>query len=76
MIHLDALVVVVDGYCELLLGLVLADDVFIEEGFDVLRLGQVRRGSCRMGFAAVVLKDRVADSNALIADVCAWVIAR
>ena len=75
-VHLDALVVVVDRDGELFLGLVLADDVLVEEGFDVLRLGQVRRGSSGMSFAAVVLEDRVADPDALVADVRARIIAR
>ena len=75
-IHLDALVVVVDGNGELLLGLVLADDVLVEEGLDVLRLGQVGWRSSRMSFAAIVLEDRVADADAFIADVRARIIAR
>ena len=75
-VHLDALVVVVDRDGELLLGLVLADDVVVEEAFDFLRLGQVAGGGGGMrGLAAVVLKDGVADSDALIADVCAWIVA-
>jgi hypothetical protein len=75
-IHLDALVVVINRNGELLLGLVLADDVLVEEGFDVLRLGQVRRRSSWMSFAAVVLENRVADPDALVADVRAGVITR
>ena len=48
-VHLDALVVVVDGDGELLFGLVLADDVFVEESLDFLRLGQVGGGGAGLG---------------------------
>ncbi len=40
-IHEDALVVVVNRDRQLLLGLLLPDDVFVEEGFHFLRLGQL-----------------------------------
>jgi hypothetical protein len=40
---LDPLVVVVDGDGQDLLGLVLADDVVVEERPDLARVGQVRR---------------------------------
>ena len=76
-VHLHALVVVVDGDGELLFGLVLADDVFVEEGLDFCWLGQVRRG----GVAGlrprrfVVFEDGVADGDALVADVGARIIA-
>ena len=75
-VHLDALVVVVDGDGELLLGLVLADDKVVEEALDFLRLGQVAGGGGGVGgVAAVVLEDRVADGHALIADVGARIVA-
>ena len=74
-VHLDALVVVVDGDGELLLGLVLADDVVVEKAFDFLRLGQVAGGGGGSGFAAVVFEDGVADGHALVADVGAGVVA-
>ena len=38
-VHEDALVVVINRDRQLLLGLLLPDDVFIEEGFDLLRFG-------------------------------------
>jgi hypothetical protein len=38
-VHEDALVVVVDSNRQLLLGLLLPDDVLVEEGLDLLRLG-------------------------------------
>ena len=48
-VHLDALVVVVDRDCELLLGLVLADDVLVEKRLDFLRLGQMGRRGAGLG---------------------------
>ncbi len=47
-VHLDALVVVVDRDGELLLGLVLADDVVVEEALHFLRLGQMAGRGGRM----------------------------
>jgi len=73
---LNALVVVVDGDRELLFGLILADHILVEEVFYVLRFGQVGGGSSGMSFAAVILENRVADADALIADVRARVVAR
>ena len=67
---------VVHGHGELLLGLVLADDVLIEERANFLRLGQVNRCSGGGGFGAVVLEDRVAHGDALIADVGARIVRR
>ena len=40
-VHVDALVVVVDRDSELLLGLLLPDDVLVEEGLHFQRLGQM-----------------------------------
>ena len=74
-VHLDALVVVVDGNSEFLLGLVLADHEVVEKALHFLRLGQVARGCGGCGFAAVVLENRVADGYALIADISARVVA-
>jgi hypothetical protein len=75
-VHLHALVVVVDSDRQLLLRLILADHVLVEERLHFLRLGQVGRRGPGRGFRAVVFKNRVADGNALIADVSARVIAR
>ena len=74
-VHEDALVVVVDRDRQLLLRLLLPDDVFIEEGLDLLRLGQLvgRRGLRSRG--AVVFQDRVADCDALVANVGARIVA-
>jgi hypothetical protein len=48
--------VVVDGDGELLLGLVLADDVFVEEGLNFSRLGEVCGGLAGLGITLVVFK--------------------
>src|SRR5579863_3544160 len=67
---------VVDGHSQLLLCLVLADDVVVEEAFDFLGLGQVSGGGSGMrGVSAVVFKDGVTDSDTLIAYICSWIIA-
>jgi hypothetical protein len=74
-VHEDALVVVVDRDRQLLLGLLLPDDVLVEEGLHFLRLGQLvgRRG---LGSGrAVVFQDRVAHRHALIANIGAGIIA-
>ncbi len=39
-VHVDALVVVVNRNCQLLLGLLLSDDVLVEKRLDLIRLGQ------------------------------------
>ncbi len=74
-VHLDALVVVVDGDGQLLLGLVLADHVVVEEALHFLRLGQVAGGGGGVRLAAIVFENRVADGDALIADVGARIVA-
>ena len=67
---------VVDGDSELFLGLLLADHVVVEKALHLLRFGQVAGGGGGMGgVAAVVLEDRVADGDALVADVGARVVA-
>jgi hypothetical protein len=74
-VHVDALVVVVDGDRELLLGLLLADHVLVEEGLDLLRLGQVVGRGRGVALGAVVFQDGVADGYAFVADVGPGVIA-
>ncbi len=75
-IHLDALVVVVDGHGEFLLGLLLADDIIVEVALDLTGLGEVQRAGSSTGFSAtVVVKDGVANGNTLVADESAWVVA-
>ncbi len=64
---LDPLVVVVDRDRELLLGLLLADHVLVEELLDLLRGGEAGAGGLPLG-AAVVRDDVVADVDALVAD--------
>ena len=74
-VHVDPLVVVVNGDGKLFLGLVLPDDVFIEERFDLLRLGQMVGSGGGMRFRAVVFQNGVADGNALVADVSPGIVA-
>src|SRR5579863_7036617 len=75
-VHVDALVVVVNGDGELLLGLLLADDVFVEESFDFGGLGKLIGSSCGRSGGAVVFENRVADGDALVADVGPGVVTR
>ena len=65
---LDAPVVVVDGDGEDLLGLVLADDVVVEEGADLARRGQLFEAELA-GIGELLLDDLVAEVDALVADV-------
>src|ERR1700674_4938889 len=58
----------INGDGELLLCLVLADDVFVEEGFDLAGLGKRRPRRYRLSLL-IVGDDLVADVYALIADV-------
>ena len=66
--HLDALIVLVDGDGEALLGLLLADDVLVEERLDLGGFGEGRARGDGLGLL-VVGDDLVADVNALVADV-------
>src|SRR5262249_43458756 len=75
LVHLDALVVVVDGDSQLLLSGLLADYILIQVFLDFQRLRKLV-GTAVGVFVTVVLKDRVANGNALVADIGAWVIAR
>ena len=74
-IHLDALVMVVDCNRQLLLRLLLADNVLIEESLYLERLGQVGRRRPRRRLAAVILQNGIADRDAFVADVSAGVVA-
>ena len=65
---LDPLVVVVDGDRERLLGLVLADDVAVQELVDLARLGQLVEAELA-GLGELLLDDLVAQVDALVADV-------
>ena len=69
LLDLDPLVVVVDRDRELLLGLLLADDVFVEELLDVLRDRERGGAGAAACFELVVVGDDVvADLDALVAD--------
>src|SRR5829696_3574028 len=66
--HLDALVVVVDRDRERALGLLLPDDVLVEDVVDLPRLGQVLDVEARRG-GQLLIDDLVAEVDALVADV-------
>jgi hypothetical protein len=72
---MDALRVVINCDGELAFGGFLTDHVLIEKIFDLQRLGNFV-GACGGRFRLVVLKDRVTNRYAFIADVCPRVIAR
>ena len=65
---LDPPVVVVDRDGEDLLGVVLADDIVVEERADLTRVGQVVERQLRR-FGELLLDDLVAEVDALVADV-------
>ena len=67
LLDLDALVVVIDGDGQLLLGPLLADDVLIQELLDFLGRRQGRAAAAVLE-AVVVRNDVVADLDALVAD--------
>src|ERR1019366_8638001 len=73
-VHVNPLVVVVDRHGEFLLGLLLPDDVLVEEGLHLDWLGKLVGGGCGLRFRAVVLQNGVADGNALIANVGSRVV--
>src|SRR5262249_52806052 len=66
--ELDALVVVVDGHGQDPLGVVLADDVVVQELEDLTRLGQLVEAQLG-GLGQLLLDDLVAQVDALVADV-------
>src|ERR1700682_697538 len=66
---------VVDGDSQLLLGLLLSDDVFVEERLHFLRLRQLVRDRSRRSRGAVVFEDRVAHRHAFVTDVCPGIVA-
>src|SRR6185503_13657782 len=75
-VHVNALVMVVNRYRQFLLGLLLADDVFVEEGLDFMRLRELVRGRSWWRRRPVIFENRVADRNAFVADIRARVVAR
>src|SRR6266511_3535905 len=66
--HLDPLVVDVHGHRQDLLGLLLADDVVVQEGVDLDRLGELIEFQLG-GLGELFLDDLVAEIDALVADV-------
>src|SRR6185312_5684403 len=74
-VHVDALGMVVNGDRELSLGRLLPDDILIEEILDLERFRNLlRAGGSR--FRLIVLQNRIADGDALIANVRPRVVAR
>ena len=73
-VHVDALAVVVDGHRQLLLGGFLPDHVLIQELLYFQGLRDLVRGSGGR-LDLVVLQNRVADRDALVADVGAGIVA-
>ena len=75
-VHVDPLVMVVNRNRQLLLGLFLADDVFIEKRLDFLWLGKlIGSGGCRRR-RTVVFKYGITNGHALVANISARVVAR
>src|ERR1041385_3290317 len=58
----------IDRNGEAFLGLILADDVFVEKRFDFVRLGKGRTRRYRLSLL-IVADDLIADVDAFIADV-------
>ena len=73
-VHVDPLAVVVDRYRQLLLGGVLPDHVLIQKFLYFQRLGNLV-GRARGGFDLIVFQDRIADRDALVANVGTRIIA-
>ena len=74
LVHLDALVVVVNRHRELLLGAFLPDNVLIQILFQLQRLGEFMWTAVRL-LMPVVLQNGVANGNALVADVRTRIVA-
>src|SRR6266853_673980 len=74
-VHVNALVMVVDGDGKFFLGLLLPDDVLVEEGLYFLRLRQLVWDRSRRSRCAVIFEDRVAHRHALVTDVCPGIVA-
>jgi hypothetical protein len=67
--RVDALVVVVHSHGEDLLGSLLADDVLVEDGLDLGRLGGRRTTRMRLVLLDLLVDDVVAQAYALVTDV-------
>src|SRR5205085_8109552 len=74
-VHIDALVVVVNGDRQLLLGLLLTDNVLVEESLYLLRFGKLVRGLRGRSRGAVVFQNGIADRHALVTNVGARITA-
>jgi hypothetical protein len=71
----NPLAVVVDRYRQLLFGGFLPDYILIQEFLNFERFRDLVRRSGR-GLDFIILEDRVADGNTLVADVRARIVAR
>src|SRR5262249_40418212 len=74
-IHEDALVVVINRYRQLLLGLLLPDDVLVEERLHFLGLGKLVWSRGLWGGRAVILKNGIADRNTLVTNIRPRIVA-
>ena len=75
LVHLDALVVVVDRHRQLPLGGFLTDHVLVQILLHFQRLGELMGRPVRL-IVPVVLENRIADGDAFVANVRARIIAR
>ena len=74
-VHVDALAVVVYRDRQLFLGGFLPDHILIQKFFHLEGLRQLV-GAGRRLLGLVIFEDRVADCNALVANVCTGIVAR
>ena len=74
-VHEDALVMVIDRNRQLFLCLLLPDHILIQEGLDLLRLGQLIGCRGLRSRGAIVFQDRVANCDALVADIGPRIVA-
>src|SRR5262249_6771126 len=74
-VHVNPLVVVVNRDRKLLFGLLLPDYVFVEESLNFVRLRELVWSGGRWRGRAVVFQNRIANCNALVADVRPRVVA-
>ncbi len=77
LLQVNALVMVIDGHRQPLLGLVLADHVLVQKRLGVGGLGEPgRQGGLQLLLSFLLFQDALADGNALVADVGPRAFAR
>jgi hypothetical protein len=74
LVHLDALVVVINGHREFLFGGFLSDDVLIQILLQLQWFGKLVGSAVRL-IVTIVFKDRIADRDAFIANISTRVVA-